>query len=85
VYFRGIQLELRTRDRKVKASFIPGDLHLTETQDGFHVVVMQGGEIFRTRSRKAAAAKFNQLRREMETKYPAAEMTPEEKGVGLRM
>jgi hypothetical protein len=63
----------------VKASFIPGDLHLTETLDGFHLVVMQGGEIFRTRSEKAAAAKFNELRREMETKYPAGEMTPEEK------
>jgi ribosomal protein L13 len=63
----------------VKASFIPGDLHLNETRDGFHVVVIQGGEILRTRSQKAAAAKFNEIRREMETKYPTAEMTPEEK------
>ena len=63
----------------MKASFIPGDLHLTEAEDGSHVVVIQGSEIFRTRSQKAAAAKFNEFRREMETKYPAAEMTPEEK------
>jgi hypothetical protein len=63
----------------VKASFIPGDLHLTETDDGYHVVVMHGGEILRTRSQKAAAAKFNELRREMETRYPAIAMTPEEK------
>lgn len=40
---------------------------------------MQGTEVFRTRSQKAAAAKFNALRREMESKYPVAEMTPEEK------
>ena len=65
--------------RTVKASFIPGDLHLSETQDGSHIVVMQGTEILRTRSQKTAAAKFNELRREMETKYPATEMTPEEK------
>jgi hypothetical protein len=68
----------------VKASFIPGDLHLTETEDGFHVVTMQAGEIFRSRSPKAAAAKFNRLRREMETKYPVAEMTSEEKAEMFR-
>ena len=63
----------------MKASFIPGDLHLTESPDGFHVVTMQGTEILRTRSPKAAAAKFSDLRRQMETKYPVAELTPEEK------
>lgn len=63
----------------MKASFIPGDLHLTETQDGFHVVAMQGNEILRTRSQRAAAAKFNELRREMQAKYPAPELTPEQK------
>jgi hypothetical protein len=63
----------------MKASFFPGNLHLIETQDGFHVIMMQGSEVLRTRSRKAAAAKFNELRRDMESKYPAAEMTPEEK------
>ncbi len=68
----------------VKASFIPGDLHLSETQDGFHVVVMQGQEIFRGRSPKAAATKFNSLRRDMESRYPVAEMTPEEKVEAFR-
>lgn len=63
----------------VKASFIPGELHLSETPDGFHVVTMQGREILRTRSASAAKTKFNNLRREMETKYPARELTPEEK------
>jgi len=63
----------------MKASFIPGNLHLIETQDGFHVIMIQGSEILRTRSRRVAAAQFNKLRRNMETKYPAAEMTPEEK------
>ena len=63
----------------MKASFIPGDLHLSETDDGFHVVVLRGSEVLRTRSQKGAAAKFNEMRREMEAKYPVAELTPEEK------
>jgi len=63
----------------VKASFIPGDLHLIETQGGFHIVVMRGEEIFRTRSEKAAKAKFDGIRREIEARYPVAEMTAEEK------
>lgn len=63
----------------MKASFIPGDLHLTETADGFHIVTIQGTEILRTRSQKSATAKFNAVRREMEDRYPVAEMTPEEK------
>ena len=68
----------------MKASFIPGDLHLTKSEDGRHVVVLQGSEIFRSRSQQAAAAKFNHLRREMESKYPAAEMTPEDKAEMFR-
>ncbi|MBZ5673681.1 MAG: hypothetical protein LAP61_05485 [Acidobacteriia bacterium] len=68
----------------MKASFIPGDLHLTETQDGFHVVTLQGHEVLRTRSQKVASAKFNGLRREMEAKYPVAEMTPEQKAEVFR-
>ncbi|MGA8027036.1 MAG: hypothetical protein WB992_07810 [Bryobacteraceae bacterium] len=63
----------------MKASFIPGDLHLTETDDGFHVVVVRGSEILHTRSQRAATAKFNQLRREMEASYPITELTQEEK------
>jgi hypothetical protein len=63
----------------MKASFIPGNLHLTETADGFHVVTMEGNEILRTRSPKAAARKFNDLRCEIESKYPARELTAAEK------
>jgi len=58
---------------------MPADLHLTETQDGLHVVTLAGGEILRTRSRTAAAKRFNELRREAELKYPARELTQEQK------
>jgi hypothetical protein len=63
----------------MKASFIPGDLHLTKTENGFYVVTIGDSEILRSHSQKAAAAKFNELRREMETKFPATELTAEEK------
>ena len=63
----------------MKASFIPGDLYLTETPDGFHLVTLAGAEIIRSRSERAAAAKFKALRLEMETKYPTPELTPEQK------
>ena len=65
--------------RSVKASFIPGDLHLSETPDGFHVVMLQGKEVFRSRAPKLAASKFHKLRAEMEAMFPTAEYTPEEK------
>ena len=71
-------------EARVTASFIPGDLHLTESRDGFHIVILAGTEILRTRSAKAAAAKFNDMRREMEAQYPTADLTPEEKAALFR-
>jgi hypothetical protein len=78
----GTELELYLgygRSHDLKASFIPGDLHLTEIEAGFHSVLLNGKEVFRTRSEKAAAAKFNRLRQEMEAKYPAAPLTQEQR------
>ncbi|MFZ3211208.1 MAG: hypothetical protein WA188_06800 [Terriglobales bacterium] len=67
----------------MKLSFLPGDLHLRETQAGEYVVVAAGTEVFRgTASR--ARSKFNQLRREMETRFPARDLTPEERRQMLR-
>jgi hypothetical protein len=60
-------------------SFIPADLHLKKTQDGFYVVTLQGQEMYRSRSDKQALAKFNKLRRELEAQFPAREMSPEKK------
>jgi len=45
---------------------------------------MQGNEILRTRSQKAASARFNTIRREVENRYPTAEMTIEEKAEMFR-
>ncbi len=60
-------------------SFLPGDLYLSKTRDGVFVVRMAGQEILSTRSQRAALAKFNSLRKELENKFPTREPTPEEK------
>lgn len=67
----------------MKLSFFPGDLHLNRDPDGDYVVTMQSTEILRTRLEKKAVSKFNALRRELETQFPARELTPEEKRAAL--
>lgn len=63
----------------MKSSFLPGDLHLTEAEHGEYVVAIAGRDLFRSRSRRAALAKYNELRTEMESRFPARELTTEEK------
>jgi hypothetical protein len=67
----------------MKLSFLPGELYLTKELDGSYVVTVQGQEILSTRIEKKALAKFNELRREMETRFPAHELTPEQKRIAL--
>jgi len=65
-------------------SFLPGDLHLTKTEKGLFVVKMADREILSTRSQRAAVARFNSLRTELEKMFPAREPTAEEKAELLR-
>jgi len=67
----------------MKLSFLPGDLHLNQRRDGTYLVVMKGHEVLRTKGEKKALAKFNALRRELESQFPARELTPEEKQSAL--
>ena|SRR5947207_1248798 len=60
-------------------SFLPGDLHLSKNAHGAFVVRMGNQEILSTRSQRAALAKFNSLRAELEKKFPKQEPTTEEK------
>ena len=60
-------------------SFLPADLHLRKSDSGFYVVTMSGQEILSTKSQRAAVAKFNGLRAEMEKRFPARELTAQEK------
>ena len=68
----------------MKLSFLPGDLHLNQEKNGEYVVSMAGSEIHRGRSEKQAVSRFKQLRKEMEAKYPARELTQEERQEMLR-
>jgi len=68
---------------KVKVSFLPGELYLSE-EYGVFVIQVQGKDILRTRSRRTALSKFNELRRSMEQQFPVREVTPEERGELLK-
>jgi hypothetical protein len=67
----------------MKLSFLPGELHLNQERDGTYVVTMRGEEVLRTKVEKKALAKFNELRRELESQFPARELTQEEKTAAL--
>jgi hypothetical protein len=67
----------------MKLSFLPGELYLNKESDGSYVVTVQGEEILSTHVEKKALAKFNEVRREMELRFPAHEMTPEQKRAAL--
>jgi hypothetical protein len=60
-------------------SFLPGELHLSKTMSGDYVIKIQDEEVFTTRNEKKAIIKFNTLRKEMESKFPPHEITPEER------
>jgi hypothetical protein len=60
-------------------SFLPGDLHLSQSANGQFVLRMAGREILSTKSQRTAVAKFNALRSELETKFPARQPSSEEK------
>jgi hypothetical protein len=64
----------------VKLSFIPAELHLDTDPDGQFKVTLQGTEIFRSRSSAKALKKFNELKKELESNFPAHdELSVEEK------
>lgn len=60
-------------------SFLPGDLYLSKSEEGLFIVKMAGQVILSTKSQRTALSKFNSLRAELETRFPARELTAEEK------
>jgi len=63
----------------VKLSFIPADLHLSTDSAGKFVVTLQGTEIFRSSSSPKAIKKFNEVKKELEEKFPTHDLSEEEK------
>jgi hypothetical protein len=68
----------------MKLSFLPGELYLDSAEDGHFRVTLQGREILRTISQKAAMLKFNQVRKELEKRFPERQPTDEEKAQAFR-
>lgn len=69
----------------MKLAFLPGELFLNQSEDGSYRITLQGQEISCTRSQRMAVKKFNSLRQEMEKRFPARELTPDEKAEILQM
>lgn len=63
----------------MKLSFLPGDLHLSKNADGCFVLTLEGREILKTKSERAALGKFHSLRMELERKYPIQAPPPVQK------
>lgn len=59
--------------------FLPGQLRLAKDSSGDYVVTIEDQEVFRSRVEKKALMRYNVIRQEMESKFPAHELTPEEK------
>lgn len=63
----------------MKLSFLPGNLHLSTNIDGLFVVTMGGRELMSTKSQRAAIARFNAIKADLELRFPMQEPTSEEK------
>jgi hypothetical protein len=60
-------------------SFVPGQLELKAAEGGGYIVTLENAEVLRTQSAKAALAKYNDIRTQMETLFPAPNLTPEDR------
>jgi len=68
----------------MKLHFLPGDLFLIQDDDGRYKITLRGLEVFRGRSQRAAAERFNALRKEMEIRFPARQLAEADKAEILR-
>ena len=69
---------------EVKLCFIPADLHLDTDRDGQVTVTLQGTVIFQSASRAKALKKFNEVKKELEKRFPAHDLSTEEKSALFR-
>lgn len=67
----------------MRLTLFPGGLILLKQGEEF-VITIEEQEIFRSRVEKAALAKFNGIRHDMEEKYPATKLTKEQKQEALK-
>lgn len=62
----------------MKLSFIPADLHLV-SDDGEFKVTLEGTEVFRSSSSTKAVKKFREIKKGLEERFPAHDLSDEEK------
>ena len=67
------------KSRSLSMSFLPGQLELKTAEGGEYVVRLQNADVLRTQSARAALAKYNEIRTQMEALFPARNPTPEER------
>jgi hypothetical protein len=70
--------------RRLKLSFFPGQLFLDSANDGSLRITLKGNEVFSTRSQRAAVARFNALREEMEREFPPQELSSVDKAEAFK-
>lgn len=63
----------------VKLSFIPADLHLDTDSDGVFRITLQGTEIFHSSFSRKALKKFNEIKEELEAKFPTHDFSDADK------
>ncbi|MGH9429240.1 MAG: hypothetical protein ACRD2L_23405 [Terriglobia bacterium] len=63
----------------MKLAFVPGQLFLLQLDNSTYVVTLQEREVLRSKSKKVALARFNELRRELEQSFPTKELSDAEK------
>lgn len=62
----------------MKLVFFPGKLSLEQLPDGDYSLKLEGEEILNTKSEKKAIKHYNEIRKEMEEKYPPSVMSVDE-------
>jgi hypothetical protein len=68
----------------MRLSFFPGRLFLDSADDGTVRITVDGEEVFRSRSKQAAIARFNALRKEMERQFPPPEPSEADKAEAFK-
>lgn len=63
----------------MKMSFLPGGLFLETTNNGQYTVRINGEIVLTTKSAREAQKRYDAIRKDMEARFPAPELTLEDK------
>ena len=63
----------------MRLSFLPGQLFLEQLENGQYELRHGGAVVERFKSQRKALLAFNEMRRKLQSEFPARELSPEEK------